>query len=138
MPKAEQFARRFRMALPPGVLPPEDLTPEMQQQQEQAAQMAQMQAQVEQATAAADIAAKQAKAANDEARARLAEAQAYKAIMDAQARTKDVDSKVDERAFKQGMEEVDATVRLLDQHNNIAAEDRDFERTTATPGQENI
>jgi len=119
-PKAEEFARRFRMALPPGMIPEDEMTPEMQQAQAQAQQMAAMQAEIEQARAQADIASKQAKAANDEARARLAEAQAYKAIADAQSRIKEVDSKADEREFSQVMQ-------MLDQENSLASEDRDFD-----------
>lgn len=119
-PKAEEFARRFRMALPPGMIPEDEMTPEMKAAQQQSQQLAAMQAEIEQTRAQADIAAKQAKAANDEARARLAEAQAYKAVLDAQARMREVDSKADEREFSQVMQ-------MLDQENNLASEDRDFD-----------
>lgn len=119
-PKAAEFARRFRMALPPGMIPEDELTPEMKKAQAQAQQMAAMQQQVAEADAQADIAVKSAKAANDEARARLAEAQAYKAIIDARARMEEVDSKVGDREFSQAMQ-------LLDQENTLASEDRDFD-----------
>lgn len=125
-PKAEEFARRFRMGLPPGMIPDEEMTPEMKQAQAQAQQMQEMQMQIDQANMQADIAVKQAKASNDEARARLAEAQAYKAILDAQSRRIDVDSKNEDRDFKQVME-------TLDQNNTIASEDRDFDLRSIPP-----
>lgn len=130
-PKAGEFARRFKMMLPPGTIPQDELTPEMQQAQQQAAQMAEMQAQLQQAQAQADIAAKSAKAANDEARARLAEAQAYKAVLDAQSRAADVASKTEERAAKIDDQEFGQVMSVLDQHNTLASEDRDFEERKA-------
>jgi hypothetical protein len=119
-PKAGEFARRFRMMLPPGMVPQDEMTPEMQQQAAQNAEMAQMQAQLDQAMAEAEISGKQAKASNDEARARLAEAQAYKAILDAQSRASDVSGKNEEREYQQVM-------NALDQDNTLKAEDRDFD-----------
>ena len=118
-PKADEFAKRFRMSLPPGVVPQDELTPEMQQAQQQQQQMAQMQQQLAQKQAEVDIALKSAKAAEAEARAESARANAYKAVSDAQARMLDVESKVDDR-------EVQATLKGLDQHNDIIAGDREF------------
>lgn len=112
-----EFARRFKMLLPPGVLPQDEITPEMQQIQQQNQQQQQMQQQIEQMQIQADIQKKQAEAANQEARANLAQAQAYKAIADAQARTADVESKSAER-------ETRAVLDTFNQHNNLAQEDR--------------
>ena len=72
-----------------------------------------------------------AKAANDEARARLAEAQAYKAVLDAQSRAADVASKTEERAAKIDDQEFGQVMSVLDQHNTLASEDRDFEERKA-------
>ena len=78
-----------------------------------------MQQQLAQKQAEVDIALKSAKAAEAEARAESARANAYKAVSDAQARMLDVESKVDDR-------EVQATLKGLDQHNDIIAGDREF------------
>ena len=61
-PKSGEFARRFKMQLPPGMVPADEMTPEMQQMQEANQQMQQMQQQVEQAQASAAIADLNAKA----------------------------------------------------------------------------
>lgn len=130
-PKAGEFARRFKMMLPPGTVPQDELTPEMQQAQAQQAEMAAMQAKLQQAQAEAEIAAKSAKASNDEARARLAEAQAYKAILDARSRAADVASKTEEREAKIEDQEFGQVMSVLDQHNTLAGEDRDFDERKA-------
>lgn len=127
-PKSGEFAQRFRSQLPPGMIPQDEMTPEMLQAQQQAEQMAQMEMQVQQAQIEADLAAKQAKAANDEARARLAEAQAYKAIMDAQSRAADVGAKNAERMAGIDDMEFREVMDVLDQNNRLAAEDREFEQ----------
>lgn len=119
-PKSNEFARRFRMSLPPGMVPEDEMTPEMKQAQEQQGQMAQMAAQLEAAQKEADTAKTVAEAKLAEARAMLSEAQAVKALADSEARIKDVDSKVQEREVREMLDAVD-------QHNNIAEEDRRFE-----------
>lgn len=125
-----QFANIFKTIIAakyPGVISPDEMTPEMKEMQSQNQQVQAMQQQLEQAMAQTELAGKQAKAANDEARARLAEAQAYKAILDAQSRAKDVSGKNEERDFNQVMS-------VLDQHNSLEAEDRafDFQRDQST------
>lgn len=124
-PKSGEFARRFKMLLPPGTVPTDELSPEMQQAQQQQQEMQALQAQLAQAQQQAEISAKQAKALNDEARARLAEAQAYKAILDAQSRAADVESKKEERGAKIDDQEFRQVMDAFDQHNSLAAEDRD-------------
>ncbi len=119
-PQSTEFARRFRMALPPGMIPQDEMTPEMQQAQAQQQEMQALQAQLAQKTQEAEIANTMAQAGQREAAANLAQAQAYKAIADAQARTADVESKVGERQTKQIMD-------ALDQHNDMLHEDREFE-----------
>lgn len=126
-PKSGEFARRFKALLPPGTLPADEITPEMQQMQMQSQQMQQMQAELEKAKVEADIQAKTAKAANDEARARLAEAQAYKAMMDAQSRMAEVKGKNAERAVYADDVEFKQAMSSLDQHNKLIGEDRDFD-----------
>ncbi len=126
-PKAGEFARRFKMLLPPGTIPADEMTPEQQQMQQMQEQMQGMQAELEQAMAKAELDGKVAKAANDEARARLAEAQAYKAILDARSRAADVASKTGEREAKIDDMEFREVMDTLDQENRLIAEDRDFD-----------
>ena len=45
-PKSTEFARRFRMQLPPGIIPDDELTPEMRAAQQAQQQQAQMQEQI--------------------------------------------------------------------------------------------
>lgn len=118
-PGSGEFERRFKAALPPGVIPQEDLTPEQQQAQAQQSQLAQQQAEIAQQTQVAQLQNEVANAKLSEARAILALAQAQKAEADANARTADVQSKAVER-------EVKMTLGVIDQHNSLEAEDRDF------------
>ena len=116
-PQSTEFARRFKMLLPPGMVPEDQLTPEMRQMQASNQQLQAAQAQLAEAQAQAKMALDQAKAANANANAENARAQAYKAILDAQARTADVEGKNDERSFSQ-------VLATLDQHNTMVHEDR--------------
>ncbi|MBA3831656.1 MAG: hypothetical protein H0X34_07145 [Chthoniobacterales bacterium] len=116
-PKATEFARRFRTQLPPGLIPDDELTPEMRQMQQQQQQQQQMEAQVAAANAQADIALKQAKASDAMSRGRLALAQAYKAVADAQSRRADVEGKNEDKDFHH-------VLKTLDQHNSMMQEDR--------------
>ncbi len=117
-PKSDEFAKRFRMMLPPGTIPEDEMTPEMKAAQAQQAQMAQMAAQVESAQMEAKTAKTIAEAQLAEARAKLSEAQAIKAMADSEARLKDVNSKIDDREIKN-------TLSAFDQHNTLAREDRE-------------
>jgi hypothetical protein len=119
-PKSTEFARRFKMLLPPGMIPADEMTPEMQAMQAQNQQITQMQQQLQTATAQAKMALDQAKASDASARARLALAQAYKAILDAHSRAEDVAGKHEGRQFKEVLD-------AIDQHNSLEAEDRDHE-----------
>lgn len=131
-PKAGEFVKRFKMLLPPGTIPADEMSPEMQQAQAQNAEMEQMKQQVEQMQIQADLAVKSAKAANDEARARLAEAQAYKAVLDAQSRAADVRGKNAEREMRAEDLEFNQVMSALDQDNNLIREDRDLDRNSQT------
>lgn len=122
-PDAEEFVRRHRLGLPPGYIPEDELTEEEKAMQQQNQQLQQMQAQVEAANARAEIAETESKASLNQARAEQARAAAYKAIMEAHARMKDVDSKTGER-------ELQGALDLLDQHNQLESEDRDFDSRT--------
>jgi hypothetical protein len=115
-PKSTEFARRFKMMLPPGMVPDDELTPEMRTMQQQNQQLQAAQAQLAQAQAEAKVALDQAKAADSNARSQLARAQAYKAILDAHSRAEDVSGKNDDRDFTQ-------VLRTLDQHNDLAEQD---------------
>lgn len=127
-PRSGEFAKRFKMLLPPGTIPEDEMTPEMKAMQAQNAQLQEAQQQLAAANQQADTNKKLADAANAEARARLAEAQAYKAVLDAQSRAKDVASKDEDRNFKANQEDFHQTMELVDQHARIQAEDRDFDQ----------
>lgn len=126
-PKSGEFAQRFKMLLPPGTIPEDEMTPEMKMVQQQNQQMQAQQAELAQAQAQAALAKDQAKAANDEARAHLARAQAYKAILDAQSRASDVEGKNLERDAQLDDQEFRQVMDVLDQHNSLVGEDRDFD-----------
>jgi hypothetical protein len=119
-PNSEEWARRARLALPPGTIPEDEMTPEQVAGMQQAAQVQQLQQQLAQAEQEAKIAKLTADAANAEARARLAESQAYKAKMDADAKMMDIESKVEDREHQQVM-------GAVEQHNKLVGEDRDFD-----------
>jgi hypothetical protein len=75
-PMADEIARRIRMTLPPGILDPKDMTPEMQQRAQGAAQQAQQQQQMQIQAAVAEYMKTQSETAMNAARARNFEAQA--------------------------------------------------------------
>lgn len=120
-PKADEFARRFRMMLPPGTMNPEDMSDEekamMAQNQEKQAMMEQL----AMAQAKADLSDKEAQANLRMAQAETARANAYKAQMDADSRRLDVESKNEDRDTSQVLE-------AINQHNELQAEDRNFSR----------
>lgn len=119
-PKSGEFARRFKMSLPPGMIPPDEMTPEMQAVQEANQKTAQLQQERDDAMMQAQLALSQAKASDATARGRLALAQAYKAILDARSRQADVEGKNEDRDFKQVLD-------TIDQHNALESEDREHE-----------
>lgn len=106
-PKSTEFARRFRMALPPGTVPPDEMPPEMQQMMQQNQQQQAQAARLEQAKLQAEIAKLQADAAQSEAKAAQAQAMAHKYMADAQARLIDAESKADDREIQQTMKAAD-------------------------------
>lgn len=126
-PKSGEFAKRFKMQLPAGMIPEDEMTPEMKQAQAATQQMQAAQAQLAEAQETAKIEKLRADAANAEARARLAEAQAYKAVLDARSRAADVQGKNEERDREGEEQEFRQIVDTLDQHNTLANEDRDFD-----------
>lgn len=124
-PKSVEFARRFKMLLPPGMVPADEMTPEMKQVQEQNQQSQQQQQKLAEALQIAKTALDNAKASDSNARAQLARAQAYKAILDAQSRQSDVAGKNDERDFGH-------VLSAVDQHNQLGEQDRQFALSVAT------
>lgn len=127
-PKSGEFAQRFRSQLPPGMIPEDEMTPEMKAVQQATQQAQQAQTELAMAKEKAEIADKEAKAANNEARANLAMAQAYKAVLDARSRAADVAAKNDEREAGIQDQEFRQVMDTLDQHNQLAGEDRDFDQ----------
>lgn len=119
-PGADEFAKRFKLALPPGVVPQDELTPDQMQAQQQQAQMAQMQLQLDTAQREAETQKTLAQAKQAEAAAQQALAMSYKAVLDAQSRAKDVESKDAERDFS-------TVMGMIDQHNNLSREDEEFD-----------
>lgn len=126
-PKSGEFAKRFKMALPPGVIPEDELTPEMKAMQAQSSQLQKAQQDLAAANQQADTNKKLADAANAEARARLAEAQAYKAILDARSRAADVTGKNIERDDQGDERDFRRTLDSIGQHNDMLQEDREHE-----------
>lgn len=119
-PGSDQWAKRARLALPAGVVPADELTDEEKAMQQQSQEVQQLQMQLATAEQKAKINKMEKDAINAEARANLALAQAYKARLDAQARMLDTESKIEERDHEQVM-------AVVDQHNQLASEDRAFE-----------
>jgi hypothetical protein len=126
-PKSGEFAKRFKMLLPPGTIPEDEMTPEMKAMQAQTAQLTQAQQERDAALQTAEAEKKRGDAENAVARANLARAQAYKAILDANSRAKDVDSKDLTRQSNDDQQEFDQILALVDDHNTVQHEDRDFE-----------
>lgn len=116
-PQSVEFARRFKTQLPPGIVPQDEMTPEMIQAQQAAQAVQQQQMQLQQAMQQVEILLKQQKASEAESRAHLSMAQAYKAILDAHSREQDVDSKNTDRQLQAAMD-------MLNQHNTLEDEDR--------------
>jgi len=117
-PKADEFAKRFRMLmLPTGMIPQEDMSDEEKQMVAQNQQQQQMQQQLEQANAQIEIANKEAQANLRTAQAEQARANAYKAQMDAESRRMDVEGKNDDR-------ETGQILQAVDQHNDNIEADR--------------
>lgn len=123
-PKSGEFAKRFKMLLPAGVIPEDEMTPEMKAMQEQNQKLTEAQRQLADALQVADIEKKRGDAANAEARARLAQAQAYKAILDAHSRAADVKGKNIERDDQGGERDFRQAMDLIDSHNDLQHEDR--------------
>lgn len=121
-PEADEFARRFRMMLPAGTIPEEDMSEEEKAMMAKNSEKASLVEQLEMANAKAEIATLEAKAYLAEAQAETARANAYKAMMDADSRRMDVESKNEDRDVTQVLDAVD-------QHNKLQEEDRQF--TTA-------
>lgn len=131
--KADEFAKRFRLMLPPGVIPEDELTDEQRAAQQQSQQLQAAQAQLAAREQEAKINKMEKDAILAESRANLALAQAYKAKLDGISRAQDTESKIEERDHKQVMD-------VVDQHNRIAGEDRAFvaseeERKKPKPGE---
>lgn len=121
-PGADEFAKRFKLMLPPGVADPEDQTEEQKMAQQQQAQMAEMQVQLATAQQEAETQKTLAQAKQALAAAQQALAMSYKAIMDAQSRAKDVESKDTERDYG-------TVMGVIEQHNKLIREDEEFDAT---------
>jgi len=120
-PKADEFAKRFRMfLLPSGMIPEDEMTDEEKSFVAKNQEQQGVQQQLEMANAQVEIANKEAQANLRTAQAAQAEAAAYKARMDADSRRMDVDSKNDDRDTK-------AIMSAIDQQNQIIDEDRRHE-----------
>jgi hypothetical protein len=106
-PKAQEFARRFRMQLPPGAVSQDEIPPEMLQMQQEQQQEAQIRKDIEAKQALAEIANLEAQAAERLARAENLRAQAQQSLSDAKARADDVEGKNLER-------DIDARFRVIE------------------------
>jgi hypothetical protein len=117
-PQSVEFARRFKMGLPPGMIPPDEMTPEMQAMQEKNQQQQEQAQQIQMLELQLKMAQIQAKTGEANSRAHLSVAQAYKAVLDAHSRATDVAGKQQERGVR-------AALDITDQHNNMIGDDRD-------------
>lgn len=124
-PKSNEFARRFRLALPPGVVPPDEVPPEIQQMQAQQAQKQEIIDQIELAKAQAEIANMEAQAMERQARAQSLLAGAQKAISDADARQADVEGKNLDRDMKARLEVVKTAKDVIETQQMQQKEDAD-------------
>jgi hypothetical protein len=124
-PKSGEFAKRFKMQLPPGVIPEDEMTPEMKQMQASNQALTQAQQERDAALQTAEAEKKSAEAKNSEARANLALAQAYKAVLDAHSRASDVQSKDQSREQSADDQDFRHVMDIVDQHTRIQGEDRD-------------
>lgn len=122
-PKADEFARRFRLMLPQGTIPEDDMSDEEKQMLAGNQQKQQMQEQLQMALANAELANNTAQANLRAAQAEQARANAYKALLDAQARQADVEGKNADRTM-------DHLLRMTDQHNDMIDRDRVHDRET--------
>ena len=110
-------ARRFKMMLPPGMVPQDEMTPEMVQMQAQNQAAQQAQQKIQMLEIEAKLGQMSAKTSAENARAHLSVAQAYKAVLDAHSRSDDVAQKAETAQLRTALD-------ALDQHNALAAEDR--------------
>jgi len=114
-PKATEFARRFRMALPPGTVSPEELPPEMQEMQQMQSQKSQIAEELAAKREMAEIANLEAQAMERQARAQNLLAQAQQSMSDAQARADDVEGKNLERDMKARLKVVETALTAQQQ-----------------------
>lgn len=109
-PKHEEFARRIRVTLPPGMVNPKDMTPEERQNAMNAQQMQAQQAQMVFHTALANYLKTQSEATLNNARAEHFNTQTELAPVTAQNQATDTASRAAEREARVGMD----AVRLAD------------------------
>jgi hypothetical protein len=122
-PKATEFARRFKAAMPANLRDPEEMTPEEQQAAQAEAEFAQAAKQVELDKLKAEVREINATTAERLARARSLTMAGAKAVSDAAARAKDVDAKVDNQAFEQRMRTVEAAITIQKDESNDDSSD---------------
>jgi hypothetical protein len=116
-PMSIEFARRAKMLLPPGMIPPDEMTEEMKAMQAQNQQSQEMQQKVQLLELQTKLANMNAKTSEAEARGHLSVAQAYKAVLDAHSRQDHVAQQNETAQLKVALD-------ALDQHNTLSAEDR--------------
>lgn len=105
-PKHEEFARRIRMTLPPGMVDPRDMDPSMQQRAEAMAQQGQQQAQQQQMLAAATLQKTMSEAALNSARAKNFEEEAGAQGQRIQNESVDVASRAQDRDLRARLEAI--------------------------------
>ena len=114
-PKAEEFAERFRKAN--GMVDPEKMTPEMQEEQQKAAQKQQLTDELDLRKALAEIAKDEAETEERKANAMLKQAQAYKAVSDADSRAEDVAGNLQSRDFNDKMKVVETAITATERED---------------------
>jgi hypothetical protein len=91
-PGADEIARRLRSALPPGTVDQQDMTPQQQQDQQQAAQVQVQQAELAKRMAEAELAEQLAKVEEIKAKTALLNAQAQRATIEPRIKAAQADT----------------------------------------------
>lgn len=105
-PKHEEFVRRIRMTLPPGMVDPRDMTPDMQQRAEAMAQQGQKQQQLQEAAATMALQKTMSETALNAARAKNFEEEAGAQGQRIQNESMDTASRAQDRELRGRLEAV--------------------------------
>lgn len=121
-PKATEFARRFKAAMPANMKDPEEMTPDEQNAAQEEAAFAMEAKKVELDKLKAEVIEIRATAAERMARAKNLTMTGHKALSDADARQRDVDANVDQKDFERRMRVVETAVSMKDEDDDDSSD----------------